>query len=51
MGMFVDKLQGVGQCSMVTERLSVDSGLEVVYPFVLQMDDSTIANLCTWTVQ
>jgi hypothetical protein len=35
MAMFVDALQGVGQCSVLTGRLSVDPGLEVVHQIPL----------------
>jgi hypothetical protein len=41
MGMFVDMLQGVGQCSVAPGQLKVDPGLEVVHQVMLS---------CRWLV-
>jgi hypothetical protein len=41
MGMFVDMLRGLGQCSVATGRLSVDPGLELVQQDLLS---------CRWLI-
>jgi hypothetical protein len=41
MGMFVDMIRGVGQCSVATGHLSGDPGLEVVHQVTL---------FCRWLI-